>query len=327
MKSSHQLSGNTNRLDREDDCFADLSPAITVTVKFFSAHSYSSSEPFMVIRQRNRSDQTCSDGGQIPDLGQQMTGSTLPSSPRRPTAALIRTSPRSAAPGPSDHGPAGRPGTGRPRRPSCPGWPPPIRDDPPHRAPAPRGYPAGPGVSHGHVYWERHPDGPFVTLITVAATCCSPAACDGEYGDLISRAGPLIPAMTRSAYSRPSCGKRWPIRASCRKASWMRPSTTAKRTTRRSYAACGVTCTAIRTPGTGQVSPTRDHTRRTVSGPGREVHRRRASRRAESEPAGRAGGHVAIVRRKRGRVPGGPIARLHLGELVAPEYVGLPAPP
>jgi hypothetical protein len=56
-----------------DDCFADLSPAITVTVKFFSVRSYGSSEPFMVIRQRNRSDQTYRDGKQIPDLGQQMT--------------------------------------------------------------------------------------------------------------------------------------------------------------------------------------------------------------------------------------------------------------
>ena len=40
----------------------------------------------------------------------------------------------------------------------------------------------------GVFYWERHPDGPFVTLITVAATYCSPDACDGDYDDLISRA-------------------------------------------------------------------------------------------------------------------------------------------
>ena len=37
-------------------------------------------------------------------------------------------------------------------------------------------------------YWERQPDGPFVTLIAVAATYCSPDAYDGAYGDLISRA-------------------------------------------------------------------------------------------------------------------------------------------
>ena len=33
-------------------------------------------------------------------------------------------------------------------------------------------------------YWERHPDGPFATLIALAATYCSPAA----YDDLIGRA-------------------------------------------------------------------------------------------------------------------------------------------
>ena len=37
-------------------------------------------------------------------------------------------------------------------------------------------------------YWERHPDGPFATLIAVAATYCSPDAYDGAYDDLISRA-------------------------------------------------------------------------------------------------------------------------------------------
>jgi hypothetical protein len=37
-------------------------------------------------------------------------------------------------------------------------------------------------------YWERHPDGPFVTLIAMAATYCSPDAYDGAYEDLASRA-------------------------------------------------------------------------------------------------------------------------------------------
>jgi len=36
--------------------------------------------------------------------------------------------------------------------------------------------------------WERHPDGPFATLIAVAATYCAPEAYDGAYDDLISRA-------------------------------------------------------------------------------------------------------------------------------------------
>jgi hypothetical protein len=40
----------------------------------------------------------------------------------------------------------------------------------------------------GAFYWERHPDGPFATLITVAATYCRPDAYDGAYEDLISRA-------------------------------------------------------------------------------------------------------------------------------------------
>ena len=48
---------NTNRLDREDDCYAGLNPAITATVTFFfSARPAGSSEPSAVIRQRTRSD-------------------------------------------------------------------------------------------------------------------------------------------------------------------------------------------------------------------------------------------------------------------------------
>jgi hypothetical protein len=40
----------------------------------------------------------------------------------------------------------------------------------------------------GSFSWEQHPDGPFATLIGVAATYCSPDAYDGAYDDLISRA-------------------------------------------------------------------------------------------------------------------------------------------
>ena len=40
----------------------------------------------------------------------------------------------------------------------------------------------------GAFYWERHPDGPFATLIAVAATYCMPEAYDGAYDDLIGRA-------------------------------------------------------------------------------------------------------------------------------------------
>lgn len=37
-------------------------------------------------------------------------------------------------------------------------------------------------------YWERHPEGPFATLIAVAATYCGPDAYDGAYQDLARRA-------------------------------------------------------------------------------------------------------------------------------------------
>jgi hypothetical protein len=73
MKSSHQLSGNTNRLDREDNCYADLHPGITVTVKFFSAGWPGDGRPFAVIRHRDRSDHDYPDIGHFPDIGQQMT--------------------------------------------------------------------------------------------------------------------------------------------------------------------------------------------------------------------------------------------------------------
>ncbi len=65
MKSSHRLLGNTNRLDREDDCYADLNPGITVTVKFFSAR-FGRDEPFAVIRQRDRSDHDYPASGVFP---------------------------------------------------------------------------------------------------------------------------------------------------------------------------------------------------------------------------------------------------------------------
>ena len=51
-----------------DDCYADLHPAITVTVRYFSACSpIDNGEPVAVIRQRTRSDY------EFPDLGQMLT--------------------------------------------------------------------------------------------------------------------------------------------------------------------------------------------------------------------------------------------------------------
>lgn len=49
-----------------DDCCADLDPAVTVTVAFFSARTPGDQEPFAVIRQRTRSDH------RYPDIGQMM---------------------------------------------------------------------------------------------------------------------------------------------------------------------------------------------------------------------------------------------------------------
>jgi hypothetical protein len=49
-----------------DNCYADLHPAITVTVQFFSVRSAGSCELFAVVRQRTRSDHP------FPDIGQQL---------------------------------------------------------------------------------------------------------------------------------------------------------------------------------------------------------------------------------------------------------------
>ncbi len=59
----------------------------------------------------------------------------------------------------------------------------------PNSTPQPRGkHLTGKGVRVSTFCWERHPDGPFATLIAVAATYCTPEAYGGAYDDLISRA-------------------------------------------------------------------------------------------------------------------------------------------
>ena len=50
-----------------DNCYADMHPALTVTVRYFSACSPLDGEPVAVIRQRTRSDY------EFPDLGQELT--------------------------------------------------------------------------------------------------------------------------------------------------------------------------------------------------------------------------------------------------------------
>jgi hypothetical protein len=42
-------------------------------------------------------------------------------------------------------------------------------------------------------YWARNPQGPFATLIGVAATYCHPEAYDDAYADLISRVRSAAP--------------------------------------------------------------------------------------------------------------------------------------
>jgi hypothetical protein len=55
-----------------DNCYADLHPGITVTVKFFSPR-FGRGEPFAVIRQRTRSDHDYLDIGHFANTGQQVT--------------------------------------------------------------------------------------------------------------------------------------------------------------------------------------------------------------------------------------------------------------
>jgi hypothetical protein len=68
---------NSHGLGREDDCYADLHPDITITVKFYAARippfDPDAGKAIAVIRQRDRSDHDYPDIGHFPDIGQQMT--------------------------------------------------------------------------------------------------------------------------------------------------------------------------------------------------------------------------------------------------------------
>jgi hypothetical protein len=155
-----------------EDCWADLNPGIAVTVKFFSASLPRGSGPFAVIRQRNRSDHTYPNHADprprpADDLAAVLGAhhETGRGGPRRRRCGHHRDQPR---PGRADHGQAGRPplaargspaNLGRLRLPAMTT----------HRPPEPRGYPAGTERSAwARSTGERHPDGPFVTLIAVA---------------------------------------------------------------------------------------------------------------------------------------------------------------
>lgn len=98
------------------------------------------------------------------------------------------------------------------------------------------------------VYWARHPDGPFATLIAVAATYCSPDAYNGAYEDLTSRArSPEVDddeihafkAELKEALADP---------ASCLAMNCPTPSNTTTAATRLSSTGYGVTCTAMSQP-------------------------------------------------------------------------------
>ena len=56
-----------------DDCYGDLHPGITVTVRFFSARWPDDGRPVAAIRQRTRSDHDYPDIGHFPDIGQAIT--------------------------------------------------------------------------------------------------------------------------------------------------------------------------------------------------------------------------------------------------------------
>ena len=59
-------------------------------------------------------------------------------------------------------------------------------------------------------YRDRHPDGPFATLIAVTATSCHLEACGGGHADLVPGPGHRKPVTTRPVSSRPGSGMRPP---------------------------------------------------------------------------------------------------------------------
>ena len=56
-----------------DNCYADLHPGITVTVKYYSARWPADGRAVAAIRQRTRSDHDYPDIGHFPDIGQAIT--------------------------------------------------------------------------------------------------------------------------------------------------------------------------------------------------------------------------------------------------------------
>ena len=68
----------------------------------------------------------------------------------------------------------------------------------------------------GVSYWERHPDGPFATLIAVAGTYCTPEATTAPTTtSSVGRGHPNPTTTAKSAHSEPNSSKPSPTRASC----------------------------------------------------------------------------------------------------------------
>jgi hypothetical protein len=93
-------------------------------------------------------------------------------------------------------------------------------------------------------YWERHPDGPFVTLIAVATTYLDPENYDLDALKRLARRKDN-PEMQ---CSRPSSSRPSGTQASCQAMSYRNLFSTMTAATRRSFAGSGATCTATSLP-------------------------------------------------------------------------------
>jgi hypothetical protein len=67
-----------------DNCYADLHPGITVTVRFYLARQPDDGRPVAVIRQRTRSDHDYPDIGHFPDRGQAISWQVMESGVTEP---------------------------------------------------------------------------------------------------------------------------------------------------------------------------------------------------------------------------------------------------
>ena len=93
-------------------------------------------------------------------------------------------------------------------------------------------------------YWERHPDGPFVTLIAVATTYLDPENYDLDALKALARRKDNPEMQVFKAELRRPSG----TRASCRAMSYRSLLSTMTAATRRFFAGSGGTCTATSLP-------------------------------------------------------------------------------